>query len=218
MKIINENAYIPLIGNMIPIGKTEEKFEKPKDKSFYFDNSNLCHYYGQTNIEKCIILLFFLIIYIFTLIYYYSHLMGKLLYCTLITTLICDIISLLIYFYILYKLQSNYIFDEIPDFIIKVNDYLILFNSIGNTLLLVFACIQYISLNILLLFIGKYILEIFFLLNSQKIFMFIPCVQGIQDKTEKCLLYIKYSIFCFEIENENDNEEYTKIEDIESFY
>lgn len=218
MKIVNETPYIPFIGNMVPIGKTEEKFQKPKDKSFYFDNSNLCHYYGQTNIEKCMILLFFLITYTFTILYYYSSTIGNLLYYILIPTLICDIFSLLIYFFILYKLQSNDIFDEIPEFIIKTNDNLILFNSIGKTLLIAIASVKYISFNILLLFIGKYALEIFFLLNSQKIFMFIPCVKGIQDKTEKCLLYIKYSIFCFEIENENDTEEYTKIEDIESFY
>jgi hypothetical protein len=69
-----------------------------------------------------------------------------------------------------------------------------------------------------LLFASKYILEVYFILNSIKIFMFCPIIRTFQENLEKVIFYFKYYILCFDIEQEQISEEYTKIEDIESFY
>ena len=62
-------GYIPLITNIrTPISSNVK--QKEKNFYFYYDNSNICQYYGQSNVEKCLFLLFFLISYTITIIYY----------------------------------------------------------------------------------------------------------------------------------------------------
>lgn len=48
--------------------------------------------------------------------------------------------------------------------------------------------------------------------------MFCPIIRTFQENLEKVIFYFKYYILCFDIEQEQISEEYTKIEDIESFY
>ena len=51
-------GYIPLITNIrTPISSNVK--QKEKNFYFYYDNSNICQYYGQSNVEKCLFLLFF---------------------------------------------------------------------------------------------------------------------------------------------------------------
>ena len=86
MKTIdNTPTYIPLISNIRTPMSQNEKIQKEKNFYFYYDNANICQYYGQANIEKCIFLLFFNYLYlnntlllykyyekIFILFYYYN--------------------------------------------------------------------------------------------------------------------------------------------------
>ena len=46
----------------------------------------------------------------------------------------------------------------------------------------------------------------------------IPKSTNLLDFSERFMFYFKYYILCCDIEQEQENEEYTKIEDIESFY
>jgi hypothetical protein len=202
------NKFIPLIN----------KSQKEKNLYFYYDNSNICQYYGQSNIEKCIFLLLFLLTYTTTILYYYSLLIKTILFYFIILTLIVDFISFIIYCYFLYKLKSDDIFEKIPNLIIKLNDFLIIFNYISKSLILVISSLTFTNWNLFILLIAKYILEIYFIFNSIKIFMFCPATRTFQENFEKIIFYLKYYILCFDLEQDQISEEYTRIEDIESFY
>ncbi len=200
--------FIPLIN----------KPQTEKNLYFYYDNLNICQYYGQSNIEKCIFLLVFLLTYTTTILYYYSFLIKTIIFYFILLTLIVDFISFIIYGYFLYKLKSDEIFEKIPNVIIKLNDILIIFNYISKSLILVISSVTLTHWNLLLLLIAKYILEIYFIFNSIKIFMFCPATRTFQENFEKIIFYLKYYILCFELEQDQISEEYTRIEDIESFY
>ena len=200
--------FIPLIN----------KSQKEKNLFFYYDNSNICQYYGQSNIEKCIFLLFFLVTYTSTIIYYYSNFMNKFIFYFIIISLTADLISFIIYCYILYKLKSDEMFEKIPCLIIKLNDFLIIFNFILKSLILSILSVTMNKWIPFLLFASKYILEVYFILNSIKNFMFCPIIHSFQENLEKLIFYFKYYILCFDFEQDQILEEYTKIEDIESFY
>ena len=200
--------YIPLINKSV----------KEKNIFFYYDNSNICQYYGQSNIEKCIFLLFFLITYTSTVLYYYSNFMKQFLFFFSVISLTIDFISFIIYCYFLHKLKSDEMFEKIPCLLIKLNDCLIIFNFIFKTLILSIISVTLHQWIPFLLFASKYILEVYFILNSIKIFMFCPIIRTFQENLEKVIFYFKYYILCFDIEQEQISEEYTKIEDIESFY
>ena len=51
-----------------------------------------------------------------------------------------------------------------------------------------------------------------------KLFLFCPGARYLQEQSEKIWSFVKFYVLCFEVEQEQDNGEYTKIEDIESFY
>ena len=93
--------FIPLIN----------KPQTEKNLYFYYDNLNICQYYGQSNIEKCIFLLVFLLTYTTTILYYYSFLIKTIIFYFILLTLIVDFISFIIYGYFLYKLKSDEIFE-----------------------------------------------------------------------------------------------------------
>ena len=211
-------GYIPLITNIRTPISSNAKQQKEKNFYFYYDNSNICQYYGQSNIEKCLFLLFFLITYTITIIYYYITLMNNFLYYTIICSLSIDSLCFIFYCYFLYKLKSDEMFEKIPNILIKFNDYLIIFNSIIKTFIISIISVSFIKWAPLLLFFAKYILEIYFMLTSIKIFMFCPGIRNCQEFSERFMFYFKYYILCCDIEQEQENEEYTKIEDIESFY
>ena len=219
MKTIdNTPTYLPLISNIRTPMSQDEKIQKEKNFYFYYDNANICQYYGQANIEKCIFLLFFLITYTSTILYYYINIMRKYFFYSIIITLSIDSLSFIIYCYFLYKLKSDEMFEKISNILIKFNEFLIICNSILKSLILLIASIAFKQFIPLLLFFAKYILDVYFMLNSIKILMFCPCVRTLQENSDKFIFYFKYYILCCDIEQDQENEEYTKIEDIESFY
>ena len=211
---IHQNNNIPYFQNTID-QQHEEK--KHKERSFYFDNSNICQIYGQTNIEKCVLLLLFIICYTIAILYYYFNKISDFLLDFCIISLLLDVLNLIFFSVFLYKLRKENIFEKINHSLIKLNDYIIFINNLNNTIILSLACVYLYDDNIIFLFIGKYVVEIYFLLISIKLFMFFPCSQLILEKTNKIIAYCKYYLLCNDIESEPESEEYNNIEDIQSF-
>ena len=147
----------------------EEK--KHKERSFYFDNSNICQIYGQTNIEKCILLSLFIICYTIGILYYYFNKIFVTLLNFCIISLLLDITNLIFFSIILYKLRKENLFEKINHCLLKFNDYLIIIKILNNTIILTIVCIYLNDDNIFFLFIGKYVIEIYFLLTSIKLYL-----------------------------------------------
>ena len=217
---INDSSptYIPLISNIRTPITPNEKIQNEKKYYYYYDNSNICQYYGQGNIEKCIFLLFFLITYTSTILYYYINIIGNFLFYFIILTLSIDSLSFIFYCYFLYKLKSDDIFEKILSILIQFNDTLIIINSIFKTFVLSIVSVTLKNWIPFLLFSSKYILDIYLMLTSIKIFMFCPGVRSFQEFTDKFIFYFKTYILCCEVEFEQENETYGKFDDSESFY
>ena len=193
---------------------------KAKEKIFYYDNSAISMSYGQYNVEKCLIVLFLLIVYSACLVYNYYLFLDNLKLIILIICFSLDIIVSFLYIYFLIKLKSDEVFNRIPTVVVNSTDIIILINFIVKIASIILICFDYATLGILalILFAIKFLIEFYFAIISVKILMFCPCSVYIQEQTEKLWIGIKYYVFCCEADNENENAEYTRIEDGESFY
>ena len=192
---------------------------KPKEKVYFYDNSLISLSYGQYNVEKCLVVLFILIVYTAILIYDYYPLLSNFSFILLVSSGSVDIIISFLYLYFLLKLKSDQIFNKIPNAAVNSSDILIIANLVAKILTLVMIIVDYsiLGLTAIILFVMKFLIEFYFNVISVKLFMFCPCTLYIQEKTEKVWNWIKYYVFCCEIE-EPENPDYTKIEDLESFY
>jgi hypothetical protein len=193
---------------------------RPKERIFYYDNSQISMSYGQYNVEKCLIVLFIIIVTQACLIYNYYLILSYTSLTLLLSGTGVDLITSFLYLYFLIKLKSDQIFNKIPNSITNSSDILILLNLILKIVTLVFI---YIEMNVLgvtavVLFSLKFLIEFYFAVISVKIFMFCPCTLYLQEQTGKLWNWIKYYVFCCEVEEQQENPDYTKLEDLESFY
>lgn len=209
--------YLPFLPT-IRQDENDYRVNPQKERSFFFNNSNICQYYGQSNIEKCIFILFFIITFTSTLLYHFFSLMNTFLFYAITTTLIADAISLVLYSFFLYRLRSENMFDNIPAQAIRMNDFLIVFNSIGKSLVLVLVTLNFLGWVPFAFFAGKYLIEVYFMMIAVKLFMFCPGARFVQEQSEKFWNFVRFYIFCCEVEQEQEYNEYTRLEEIESFY
>lgn len=190
-----------------------------KEKSYYFDNSNICQSFGQMNIEKCIFIIFFIITYTSTILFHFKQIISNLLFYSVMITMSLDCFVMIVYLFILFKLKSENIFNKIPHLALKVNDWVIVSNTVGKcivfALMMMDKNVAWLLLGIL--FLGKIVLEGYFLLISVKMFLFCPGARYLQEQSERNWSHIKYYVFCCDLE-EQENPDYMKVEDIESFY
>jgi len=61
------------------------------------------------------------------------------------------------------------------------------------------------------------LLDTYFIVISLKLFMLSPCMIGIQEFLQRLWNNVKYYVLCCEVE-EPDQPDYTKLEELESFY
>jgi hypothetical protein len=190
-------------------------------KIYYFDNYEISLSYGQANIEKCLIVILMCLTFSATLIYKYFFDLHETILYIFIGSCFVDLIVTLFYLYFLFKLKAAQIFNNVPIGALDFNDLLILVNFITKIILFIFFCLHYtyIGLTGIALFTFKLLLDIYYTLISVKFLMLCPCSIYVQEITNKIWLNIKYYVCCCDVEQiEPDNHEYTKIEEIESFY
>ena len=101
-----------------------------RNQSFYY--SLICQSYGQNNIEKSIIILSALIIYSSVLINKYYYVLSSIIFIPLIISTLLNVASLGIFGYFLKSLQSASVFNYIPSNIEKINNGIILLNSLNE--------------------------------------------------------------------------------------
>jgi hypothetical protein len=197
-----------------PIYRTEKK-------TYYFDNYDISSSYGQANIEKCLIVIFVIILYSALLIYtYYLDIHQTIMY-FFVATAGLDVCISLFYIYFIIKLKSGQIFNHVPLNALDCSDVLIILNFLVKSFLFVFFCLHYFVIGLVgvLLFTIKYLIDIYFILISVKFLMLCPCSLYVQETLNKLWANIKYYVFCCDAEQrEPENADYTKLEEIESFY
>ena len=190
-----------------------------KEKSDYFNNSNLCQSYGQSNIEKCLIFLFFLIVFSCLILYHYSNHFGSVLFSIICGTIFLNLFSFITYSFFLYKLQSESMFDRIPTTVAFLNDLIISFNLILETAVLILvsftSTVDWLCFS---LFLAKFLIEIYFVIVSIKVFMFCPWSRSIQNITGRFWNSLRILFCCCENEPEIDLSKYHKLDEYESFY
>ncbi|MCQ2817946.1 MAG: hypothetical protein MJ252_11835 [archaeon] len=190
-----------------------------KDKSWFFNNSSLCQYYGQSNIEKCLGLLFFLIVFSSSILYHYYYHFSSFLFSVIVWTIFVNLFSFTTYSFFLYRLKSESMFDTIPTNIAKINDTLIYINLFLETLILFIVLFSSgINWFCFFLFLGKYFIEIYFVVVSIKVFMFCPWSRTVQEGIGKAFNFFKSLFFCCQPEHEMDLAKYHKLDEYESFY
>lgn len=191
----------------------------PKDKSYFFNNSKLCQYYGQSNIERCLILLFFLIVFSSTILYHYFNHFSSLLFSTIISTIFFNLFSFITYTFFLYKLKSGSMFDVIPNVIVSINDSIIIMNLLVEIFVLSLVSISKdIDWYCFTLFLAKFIIEVYFVVISVKVFMFCPGSRTCQEISERVWNFLRIYMCCCESDQEMDIAKYQKLEDFDSFY
>jgi hypothetical protein len=189
-----------------------------KTNKIYYDNSAISMSFGQHNIEKCLFVLLFLIIFSTYLAFSYFLTLDKAFITSIVTGCVVDLIISLIYLYLLIKLRSDHIFNKIPIQMISVSDCIILANIVIKTISFLMSFANYKILGFLgfFLFLLKYLFDVYFTLISVKLFMFCPCSIYVHEQTENLWNSFKYYLFCCEIE-QAENMEYTRLEDLDSF-
>lgn len=191
----------------------------PKERNYYYDNSSISMSYGQYNVEKCLVVLFVLLVSSAILIYNYYFTLRLVSSILVISGAALDFIISCLYLHFLLKLKSEEIFNKIPTTLINSSDILIGISLAVKIASYIMIWVDYSLLgwSAVLLFSFKFLLEFYFAVISIKLLIFCPCTIYIQEQSEKLWNWIKYYVFCCEVE-ETENPDYTKLEDLESFY
>lgn len=183
-----------------------------RNQSFYY--SLICQSYGQNNIEKSIIILSALIIYSSVLINKYYYVLSSIIFIPLIISTLLNVASLGIFGYFLKSLQSASVFNYIPSNIEKINNGIILLNSLNEFVIIVLI---FFSFNIdwmcYILFFIRFLIEIYFI--SIKAFMICPYTRILQDSIDDIIRYIKKY---FNNDNNNKKYDYKLLDEYESSY
>jgi len=120
---------------------------------------------------------------------------------------------------LLYGLKNECIFQKVSINSFSAIDLLIFFNFLNKLALIVLIFLDngFYYVWCLVFFSCKFILDTYFIMIWLKLFMLSPCMIAIQEFFERLWNNIKYYILCCEVE-EPDLPDYTKLEELESFY
>ena len=220
MKIQNKN------NNNIFKSKKAQRNHAYFNKELIQPTANLTNFndisykYGQENFEKSLITLTFNILFTAAIVYIYLNNLDDLNIFLYIITCSFDIILLTIYIYYIYQFKKDDIFTTLPSICFSVSDGLNIFNLFlkGISFLYIFLGGQIIFF-LVFWFTFKFMFDIYFWMISLKIYVFCGCAAGISSFIYSVYSWIKYYILCVEPEeNNNSDMEYSRMEDMESFY
>ena len=184
----------------------------------------LCLNFIQNRIENIEYSLFILALQILLtalIVYIYLESLKSLLILLFIITGTFDIVILTFYIYFVIKFKKEEIFTSLPKTCFSVSDVLNIINLIMKTInfLLLFVLSKEIVFMFALSFILKFVIDIYFCFVTIKIYMFCPCGMWCSEYLNRMWNGVKYYLFCCEVEDNNSIDmEYSKMEDMESFY
>ena len=190
------------------------------EKAKYYNNATLSDKHGQENIESSLVILSIQILFTALLVYLYFGNLEQLIILLFIITGIFDIIVLTFYIYFVIKFKKEEIFTSLPKSCFSISDIFNIANLLLKSVNYVFIFVLSDEIEILfaLSFTLKYLIDLYFFLTSIKIYMFCPCGIWLNDLFIRIWVWIKYYIFCCEAEETSSDIEYSRMEDMESFY
>lgn len=190
-----------------------------KDTDFYYDNALISHSYGEHNYEKCILITSMIIVFAVCYLYIYFLNFSLLKICILSFQILLDLIALCFYSYVLINLKKNEIFQRVSLKNYSMVEIVIFVNYLGKIffIFLVFFDSNFYFFWPIFSLIIKMALDTYFSLISLKIFMHSNCMIKVREFFERLAATIKYYILCCE-KDEPDLQDYTKLEELESFY
>ena len=189
-----------------------------KEKRFHYDNSIISQSYGESNIEKCSFVISSILLYSIVLGYVYVDIFSNTKFYIFLFGVAVDFLISVYYLYLYFSLKNEQIFQKVTLNSYSSIDMFILVNYLNKIILivLIFFDNSFYYLWCLTFFVLKIILDTYFIMISLKLFMLSPCMIKIQEFFQRLWNNIKYYILC--CEEETDLPDYTKLEELESFY
>ena len=192
--------------------------QRDTENSNVLDNFGLSEKFGQSYIEKAIILLI-LIILLSGLILYYNLKIKKTYFIKILSiTSIIDSLLLLFYCFLRIKINSSQWFDSFPIHLYNYSDYIIIINFILKFVLFIMSFFYQNTLGSLVLFCMKFLLELYFLISCVKLSIFIPGCNILEEYFEKAIEGIKFLLICCENDHEQEAFEYKRVNEDTSNY
>ena len=188
--------------------------QRDTENSDIFDNFALCQKYGQSNIEKAIILLISITLISGLILYYNIKIIKSYFIKILCSSSIIDLLLLLFYCFLRIKFSSNDWFNSFPIQLYNCIDYILIMNFIIKIIAFIMSFFYQKTLGLLFLFSFKFLLELYFLMSCVKILIFCPGYKTFEEYFERAIGWIKYLLFCCENEHEpevNDLNDYRKL-------
>ena len=187
------------------------------ETSYNFDNYTLSQKYGQSNIEKGIIILLIITFLSGIIIHNNINKINRyFIYAIYISTGI-DIFIILIYCFFLLKFNSEQWFNAFPIHFYYSIDYIISINFIIKFIIFCISLFFKITISSLLLFFIKLFLDIGLLMTCVKLIIFCPGYKICEEYFELIIEFMKYSMICCEKEHE-EVLEYKQLYDDTTYY
>jgi len=126
-----------------------------------------------------------------------------------------DLIPLLFYIYLLIKFNRENVFCQISKITYFFEEIIITINLFIRTATLVLVIFNSTDLGlwIIIIYVTKYVLDIYFTLISIKLFSFSPCNTRLQECFERVFASLKVNLFCYDNNDDLEDISYSKIED-----
>ena len=220
-KISNNKEDYDLNTNFLNKDRFDRRHRDVNDKARYYNNTNISDRHGQENIEYSLFILSSQILYSSFIVYIYLYELENLLFILFCISGILDLIILTFYVYFVIKFNKDEIFTDLPKSCISWCDMINIMSMSIKVInfFLLFLLSKQIDFNLALCFIIKFITDLYFFIISIKIYMFCPYGVWCSDLFNKIWLCVKYYLFCCEIDDSQSSDmEYSRMEDMESFY
>ena len=187
--------------------------QRDTENSDIFDNFKLCQRYGQSNIEKGLLLLISIILITGLILYYNIKIMKSYLIKIIYASSIVDMLLLLIFIFLRFKFSNEEWFNSFPIRFYSYIDYIIILNTIFKTVIFILSFLYQKSLGSLGLILIKFLLELYFFVSCVKILIFCPGHKILEEFFEKAVGWIKYLLICCENDHEQDAGDYKRLYD-----
>ena len=190
------------------------------DKIKYYNNSMISDRHGQENIEYSLFIISIQILFTALIAYIFFLALDQLVILLFVIIGIFDVSVLTFYIYFVIKFKKEEIFTSLPKGCLSITDVLNVSSMILKSVnfVLVFVLSDEIDFWFVFSFSLKYLVDIYFCFISLRIYMFCSCGMWCSDFLYKAWLWMKFYIFCCEVDETSSDMEYSRMEDMESYY
>ena len=192
--------------------------QRDTDNTNIFDNFTLSKKYGQSNIERAIILLILIILFSGLILYNNIKLIKTYFIKICFIASIIDVLLLIFYLFLRIKFSPDEWFNSFPIQFFNYMDYILIINFILKIIVFILSFFYQKTLGSLVLFFIKFLLDLYLFISCVKILIFIPGFKTFEEYFEKTINSIKSFLTCGENEHEQEIYDYKKLNDDTSNY